>query len=296
MTPRTPATCQHELRPGTKVCLHCRRAEREAKAARQREVLTRVGLTAAAIGAVAWAGLAGFRAWQGQGSPSLGSLLASPASLEAAPVRMLTVAAPTGTSTTSLAANPATGTISGDSAAAIPDSMHRANGPAAAAGSLIHPAAPGQSDSLATTTPSAPASQPVAQPVAPIVPPAPPAPPLLPVIAEGRTELQNGMYAVRNGDTVVVHFDTPEARTRRPEKFEQIVRATLPVVHGAAAASLLAGIATDNLVGPGETITEPGSTRISLRGADGSSLSVVPQTRPGRDGPLVVAYRVTPAR
>ncbi len=302
MNPR-PATCPHELRPGTKVCLHCRRAEREANAARQRAILMRVGLTGAAIAAVAYAGFVGFRAWQGKGSPSIGSLLASPASLEAAPVRALTVSAPGEASTA-----PVTNPTAVDSSAVRPDSAAAAaTVPVGADAGLMQPVAQGpgapasasvapQTEAMTppiTVPPSAPVAPPVA---APVVPPTPVVPPLQPVVAEGRTELQNGIYALRRGDTVTVHFDTPEARTRRPEKFEQIVRATLPAVHGAAAASILASIASGNLVGPAETITEPQAGGIALRGGDGRTLSVLPQTRPGRDGPLVVAYRVIPAR
>lgn len=301
----TPVTCQHELRPGTRVCLHCRRAEREAKAARQRAVLTRVGVTGAAIAAVAYAGLAGFRAWQGNGSPSLRSLVTLPASLEAAPVRTLPVSAPSARPAATLAVNAMAAPLTGDSTSAS-DSARSAQ-IVAAGDSTLASSAPAESAVVAA--PAAPAAmaapvpQPIATPAAPpvVAPPAPVAappvaPPLKPSVAEGRTELENGIYAVRRGDTVTVHFDTPEARTRRPEKFEQILRATLPVVHGAAAASILSSIASGNLVGPGDSIIAPQAGGISLRGGNGAALSVVPQTRPGRDGPLVVAYRVVPAR
>ena len=271
-----PATCQHELRPGTKVCLHCRRAEREARAARQRAILVRLGIVGAAVGACAYAGVVGYRTWQGQGRPTIGALLASPASLEAAPVRSLTAPAPAAPAVT------ATMTESAPAAGALPAAQPAATEPASTPVTVPPP-----------ESPASPASAPPA-PAAPVV--AAPAPPILqPVVAEGRTELQNGIYALRRGDTVTVHFDTPEARTRRPEKFEQIVRATLPAVHGATAQSILATIATGDLVGPGATITEPRDA-IALRGNDGRTLSVVPQTRPGRDGPLVVAYRVTQSR
>src|SRR5688500_19620600 len=59
-----PAPCLHELRPGTKVCLHCRRAEREARAARRNRIFVRITLTgiAIAIGAVGVrAGIAAFK-------------------------------------------------------------------------------------------------------------------------------------------------------------------------------------------------------------------------------------------
>jgi hypothetical protein len=122
------------------------------------------------------------------------------------------------------------------------------------------------------------------------------APAIQPVVAEGRTELSNGIYAVRSGDTIRVFFDTPEARTRRPEKFEQVVRATLPAVHGTMADSMLARIGIDSLVGAADLLTDLPSRGIQLRSADGREIALYPETRPGRDGPLVVAYRVVTPR
>ena len=132
---------------------------------------------------------------------------------------------------------------------------------------------------------------PIAMPSAPVVPPA-----LAPIVAEGRTELSAGVFAVRSGETVTVYFDTPEARTRRPEKFEQIVRATLPAVHGSAADALLAAVAPGALIGAVDLVNELPTSGLHLRSTDGRSLSLYPETRPGRDGPLVVAYRATPSR
>ena len=119
----------------------------------------------------------------------------------------------------------------------------------------------------------------------------PPLPALDPIVAQGRTELHDGIYALRSGDTVTVHFDTPEARTRRGEKFEQIVRATLPATHGAAAVELLAATPSGDLVGARDVVAELPARGIHLRTTDGRELSIWPETRPGRDGPLVVAYR-----
>jgi hypothetical protein len=278
MTPRTPAPCHHELRPGTKVCLHCRRAEREATAARHRAIFTRIAVIAALIAGCGYAGVRGFDAWKERGAAGLTGLLASPASLEAAPI-------PTTLTGMSLAVpmvGPAPAPLVVDSTA-----------PTAIADSTLAPVA----DSTAVPPVLAPAeSIAPAPPPAPVVPAPVVVPPLQPIVAQGRTELRNGIYALRSGDTVTVHFDTPEARTRRPEKFEQIVRATLPDVHGAAADSILATIATGNLLGPNERVIDESTRPIALRGRDGQTLSLRPQTRPGRDGPLVIAYQVIPAR
>ena len=274
MTQRTPVPCHHELRPGTKVCLHCRRAEREATAARHRAIFTRIAVTAALLAGCGYAGVRGFDAWKERGASSLTRLIASPASLEAAPVP----ATLTGMSLATPMAVPASALPVADSGASM----------------VVADSAPG------TATPDTTALPPVVAPaesIAPVTPPpAPIVPPLQPIVAQGRTELRNGIYALRSGDTVTVHFDTPEARTRRPEKFEQIVRATLPEVHGAAADSILATIATGNLLGPNQHVIDESTRPIALRGRDGQSLSLRPQTRQGRDGPLVIAYQVIPAR
>ena len=268
MTSRPPAPCHHELRPGTKVCLHCRRAEREATAARHRKILLRMGLLAAAIGGCVYAGFSGVDAWQKRSALALSRLIASPAALEAAPVPA--PAAPT-------PQTPAPTDTSSDSSATVL---------AASAGSgMAQPLATPELLTVAAPAGLAPALPTVSAPVTT----------LEPSVAEGRTDLGDGIYALRTGDTVTVHFDTPGARTRRPEKFEQVVRATLPQVHGATADSILSGIATGNLVGAGELAAEQPNHAIRLRAPGGLSLSLWPQTRPGRDGPLVVAYRVTPA-
>jgi hypothetical protein len=273
MTPRTPVPCHHELRPGTKVCLHCRRAEREATAARHRAIFTRVAVTAALIAGCGYASVRGFDAWKERGAASLTRLIASPASLEAAPVPTtltgMSLAAPI------VAAPPAMPVIDSTAPATVGDSAIVTTTDSTTAPPVVAPA-----ESIAPAAP----------------PPAPVVPPLQPIVAQGRTELRNGIYALRSGDTVTVHFDTPEARTRRPEKFEQIVRATLPEVHGAVADSILATIATGNLLGPNELVIDESTRPIALRGRDGQSLSLRPQTRPGRDGPLVIAYQVIPAR
>lgn len=123
-----------------------------------------------------------------------------------------------------------------------------------------------------------------------------PAAPLAPVVAAGRTELPDGLSVVRAGDSLVVHFDTELGRTRRPEKFERIVRATLPMIYGAGADSLLAGVPSGAIAGAGELLTELPAHGLRLPAGDGWSLVVRPETRPGRDGPLVVRYIATVER
>ena len=185
-----------------------------------------------------------------------------------------------------LVAPPNAGPALPESASVVPVAVTTVNvpatGPTAAA-----PSAPTATPSAPVATPPAP----VAPPPASVVPPA-----LAPIVAEGRTELSAGVFVVRSGETVTVYFDTPEARTRRPEKFEQIVRATLPAVHGKAADALLAAVAPGALIGAVDLVNELPTSGLHLRSSDGRTLSLYPETRPGRDGPLVVAYRATPSR
>lgn len=116
-----------------------------------------------------------------------------------------------------------------------------------------------------------------------------------PVIPEGRSELGDSMFAVRQGTNVAVHFDTPLTRTRRRDKFEQIVRATLPKVLGAAADSMLAQLPQGSMAS-GDLVSELTQRGIRLPAHAGYSVVVWPETRPGQDGPLVVSYRLTVGR
>jgi hypothetical protein len=113
------------------------------------------------------------------------------------------------------------------------------------------------------------------------------------MVAEGRTPLGGGMVAVRSGDTVTVHFDQPGTRTRRADKFERVLRTTLPVVYGPLAEAALAALPDGQLVRAGDLLTALPMRGVRLRTADGATLAVWPQTRPGRDGPLVVTYLAT---
>ena len=146
---------------------------------------------------------------------------------------------------------------------------------------------------------SAPAS--IVRPVAhATVPPGHAAEPMTarhsgPIIPEGRTELRGGVVAVRTGDTVAVHFDTPATRTRRRDKFERLVRTTLPAVFGPAADSALAAVPRGRLTAPGDLLTELPRRGLRLATPNGT-LALWPATRPGRDGPLVVTYVATLVR
>ncbi|MEP6692707.1 MAG: hypothetical protein ABJD07_16230, partial [Gemmatimonadaceae bacterium] len=112
-----------------------------------------------------------------------------------------------------------------------------------------------------------------------------------PVIAQGTTELGGGMVALRTGDTVAVTFDHPMMRTRRPEKFEQIVRSTVAGIYGAGADSLIRALPDGAVARAGDLMNDLPTRGLQLALADGDTLTVWPTVRRGRDGMLVVAYR-----
>jgi hypothetical protein len=120
----------------------------------------------------------------------------------------------------------------------------------------------------------------------------PPVAELAPTIGEGKTSLRDGIVAQRHGDEIMVLFDTPAARTRRPEKFEAILRATLPQIFGAAVDSTLAAMPAGTLVPPHGLTTDLPTQGLYVPVSGGSTLRIWPGTRSGEDGPLVVRYRV----
>ncbi|HEU4995461.1 MAG TPA: hypothetical protein VFT29_11615 [Gemmatimonadaceae bacterium] len=142
---------------------------------------------------------------------------------------------------------------------------------------------------LRVDTPSAVAQPTVAEPA--------PQPTLTPVVAEGRTDLGDSVFADREGGDVTVRFDNGLLRTRQDQKFERVVRATLPKVFGPAVATALDSIPEGRLFRGRTLLTELPSRGIALAlPAIGKTMMVYPVTRPGREGPLVVAYRATIAQ
>ena len=164
----------------------------------------------------------------------------------------------------------------------MPDSATHASLTAPAA---TVPATPAPTQ--ATPTPATPT------PIVDSTPARAPAPtPLVgPIVPHGRTDLPDSLFAVRRGDTVVVNFDTGPARTRRADKFETLVRRTLPAVFGPLADTLLAAVPSGKLASAKELVTTLPKRGIRLQGAHGPRLALWPETHPGRDGPLVFAYR-----
>jgi hypothetical protein len=123
-----------------------------------------------------------------------------------------------------------------------------------------------------------------------------PAPALAPVISGGRTDMRYCRYVERSGDSITVHFDTPVFRTRRRDKFEQVVRGTLPLVYGAFADSILAAVPAGTIGDDGDLLADLPARGVQLPPQGGWTLTLWPGLRPGKDGPLVVSYRITVAR
>jgi len=122
-------------------------------------------------------------------------------------------------------------------------------------------------------------------------------PPVRPIVAEGRTDLGDSVFAERVGADVTVHFDTELLRTRLDEKFERVVRMTLPKVFGPEIGARLDSVSPGQFVRGGDLLTDLPSRGIALAlPARNRTLMLYPVTRPGQDGPLVVAYRATVAK
>jgi hypothetical protein len=118
-----------------------------------------------------------------------------------------------------------------------------------------------------------------------------------PIVAEGRTDLGDSVFAERAGADVTVHFDTELLRTRLDEKFERVVRMTLPKVFGPEIGARLDSVSPGQFVRGGDLLTDLPSRGIALAlPARNRTLMLYPVTRPGQDGPLVVAYRATVAK
>ena len=120
----------------------------------------------------------------------------------------------------------------------------------------------------------------------------PPATELVPTIGEGKTSLRDGIVANRRGDEITVNFDTPLARTRRPEKFEGVLRATLPQIFGPMMDSALVAMPAGTIVPPHGLTTDLPTQGLYVPVQGGPTLRIWPETRAGEEGPLVVSYRV----
>jgi len=233
VAPHTPphprpsaASCPHEQRPGTKICLHCRHEARLVAKERRRRLLLRgsaFGSTLLVLGSV---GTIGAVTLHRRNAPR-------PAERKEAPRVVV----------------------------------------AAATKPVV--------DSTLTVAPPAPSPTPIV------------ATPLKPVLPEGTTTLSGGMTAVRHDSVVVLSFDFAGARTRMPDRFERLVRTTLPAVYGVRADSAMRAIPDGGIARQGDLFTELAERGVRIPVSTGWAIALYPITRPGRDGPLVTQYRVT---
>ena len=183
-------------------------------------------------------------------------------------------------------------TIGAAGAAGMLDSELRAAGLAIAQTARTAPdAPPPASDESVQPAPAVQVSSDTAL-VTPASVTTPPAVELAATIGEGRTPLRGGIFAERRGEDVTVHFDTPLARTRRAEKFEGLLRETLPLIYGALVDTAIAAIPVGSLVPAQGLTTDLPTQGLYVPVPGGRTLRVWPETRPGEDGPLVVRYRV----
>ena len=253
--------CTHELRPGTTVCLRCQHAERAIQRAKQRQMLARGGAAVISLAIIAGIGVAAATAFRARGGSA--EIAATP-----------TVADPT------------TDPDSTDSTDSVSTVVPTAGGPDAGTVATLQ-AAPAVSPPVvsgaATPTPAPAAPMVTAKQVALVVP-------------VGRSELRDTMIAERAGDTVRVSFDLLLSRTRRPDKFEAIIRSTLPQVYGASVDSALRALPPGAVARAGDLMTTLPERGFHIPLTDGRTLGVWPVTRAGRDGPLVVAYRAVASR
>jgi hypothetical protein len=254
----TPSTsCTHDLGPGITVCLRCRQEQRDAARAKQQRLFALSGIATMGLLGLYVMGASAANAWH--------------------------AATRTDTVHVAVRASVVASSVNGGSEIRLQGE----SAPAAAASLASTPAAEPQttaaSPSTVATTPSVPATP-------------TPASPLVLIVREGRSNLPESLIAERGADSVIVDFDTPAARTRRRDKFESVVRHTLPMVYGAAVDSVLRTIPEGGIVGNADLLTELPKRGVHLRVADGWTLDLWPETRAGQDGPLVVAYRARVSR
>src|SRR4051812_22250444 len=254
------STCAHDLGPGITVCLRCRQEQRDAARTRQQQMLGLCGVAAMGLLGIYVMGASAANAWHAAARPDTAHVVAR-ASVVASSVNGGGDVKQAGGALPAVARPP-------------PTPPTPASAPAEGRG---------------PPTPPAPrASPPPAD--APVGPAAATQPPVPILVSEGRTDLTETLIAERAGDSLVVDFDTPETRTRRRDKFEAVVRRTLPMIYGAPVDSMLHAIPEGGIVGSADLLTELPKRGVHLSLGDGRTLDLWPETRPGQDGPLVVTY------
>jgi hypothetical protein len=141
-----------------------------------------------------------------------------------------------------------------------------------------------------STTPVAAPVTPPATVVAPEAAPTRPAPRGGYVLVEGRTQLSDSVYAMRAGDSVVVNFDAYGFRTRRPDKLEQSLRLTLPMVFGRMATASLDTVAKGGFVTNRDVVGALAAEGMHVTLDNGATVRIKVLTRVVSDGPIAIGY------
>lgn len=118
-------------------------------------------------------------------------------------------------------------------------------------------------------------------------------PVITPVLPSGQTVLPDSAVVTVSDSLVAVDFDEIMLRTRRPAKFENFVRTTLPLIYGSRAQQALDAIPDGGIASQGSLLTDLPRTGVRIPLDGGHVMMLWPETRPGRDGPLVIRFRIT---
>jgi hypothetical protein len=113
------------------------------------------------------------------------------------------------------------------------------------------------------------------------------------VLVEGSTQLTDSIYATRAGDSVVVNFDAFGFRTRRPDKIEQSLRLTLPMIFGKMATASIDTTSTGTLVTTRDVVGELARDGMRVKLDNGAIAHIRVLTRIVSDGPIAIGYLTT---
>ena len=112
-------------------------------------------------------------------------------------------------------------------------------------------------------------------------------------IVEGRTQLADSVYAIREGDSVIVNFDAFGFRTRRATKLEQSLRLTLPLVFGRMATASVDTMAAGTFVTERDVVGALARDGMRVKLDNGAVAHIRILTRVVSNGPIAIGYLTT---
>lgn len=243
-------TCTHDRGRGTTVCLRCRHEQSQASQRRRQRFLMQFLGIASVAALIGVAGIGAASTLRDKKQPDVIA---------------------TGEGSVSL----------GDSRAAIRPS---APGPVVTTPAVELQSTPAVSDSTPVAAPA-----PTPTPVTP-APVARPAARAGYILVEGKTQLTDSIYAIRAGDSVIVNFDAQGYRTRRSDKFEATILATLPLVVGKMATAGFDTVKKGQLVSNRDVTGALAGEGMRVTLSNGSTVRLRALTRVVPSGPLVIGY------